>query len=86
MIQWRPIAEMPEAFKDGRDVLVGWWDRNVGGWSNPRPDEWSAVVCRWRTRGSGTYADWELAWTGSHAEDADIYGDPTHFAEITPPL
>lgn len=83
MIVWQDIAVMPDSLKDGREVLVGWWDRNCGGTANPRPDEFSAVVVTWRTR--GTYSDWFLALAGDHAEDDSLYTDPTYYAEITPP-
>lgn len=46
-IEWIPIAELPEAFKDGREVLfsspasltsVGWYDDEIGwlyqGWND----------------------------------------------------
>lgn len=84
-IDWIPIADMPDALKDGREVLVGWWDRNPGGTDNPRPDEWTATVAIW-PRYHGATPGWQLAQVGSYAEDGDLYGDPTHFAEINPPL
>jgi len=84
VIPWRPIAEMPEALKDGREVLLGWWERNRGGTANPQPDKWVAAVAEW-SRYANLPNDWQLSMTGSYAEDGDLYADPTHFAEIDAP-
>lgn len=84
MIPWRPIAELPEALKDGREVLVGWWDRKVGGTSNPQPDQFTCTTVQWTQYRNG-FGKWELSHSGTYAEDGDIYGEPEFFAEITPP-
>lgn len=91
MIDWRPIEAIPDALKDGRELLLGQWDHNVGGTANPQPDRWSSVVAIWSTWHdmSGKQVvggKWQLAETGSYAEDGDLFGDPTHYAEINPPI
>lgn len=56
MIHWKPIAEMPPEFKDGREVLlwlrapysqfvVRCWSKLWGGWLEPGYSEEEAEGC-----------------------------------------
>ncbi|GGO96535.1 hypothetical protein [Stakelama pacifica] len=84
-IDWKPIADMPQSLKDGREVLLGWWERNVGGTANPRPDYWSSVVVIWWKAFPHSEGRWDIVHTGEYAESSSFYETPTHYAEITPP-
>lgn len=71
MIDWKPVAEMPEEMKDGRRVLL---------WSPL--DEVEAVSCRWCS--NPDWAGW--AYADEVLADVEPDGpEPTHYAEITPP-
>lgn len=85
MIDWRAIEQMPDSLKDGREVLLGQWDRNVGGTANPQPDRWWSVVAVWMNYANDVRSCWQLAEAGTYAEDGDLWGEPTHYAEINPP-
>lgn len=75
MIPWRPIAELPDELKDGREVLL--WDDGV-------------EVVRWGThhplwdldKYGSTPPGPEQAWLDN---DGMAIHHATHFAEITPP-
>lgn len=72
IIEWLPIADLPDEFKDGRQVLLwcGESGADVGTWSSD--SHWSDEDIQ-----AGGY--WEALY-----ECAKITG-VTHFAEITPP-
>ncbi|RSV15673.1 hypothetical protein CA235_07420 [Sphingomonas sp. ABOLF] len=75
MIPWRPIAELPDALKDGQEVLL--WETVVEG---------RAEFAVWSPSGPAFMpASYHLAhgvWCDR--EGATIHGI-THFAEITSP-
>ena len=87
-IDWIPIADMPDALKDGRamllyggfpdwlhsDEVLGDWEdgRRVLTWEKARP------VSAWWDDEKWRYASYDGGYYG-------IYDDPTHFAEINPP-
>ena len=74
-IDWIPIEEMPDEFKDGRDVLLGsraWQLWGSGAFNNGR---WT-VSC-------GGEVPWE--GDGDRGGLKDLPFDPTHFAEINAP-
>lgn len=72
MTDWRPMAEMPDEYRDGRDVLL--WDLDRRDQDNKGV---GAVVARW----SADWRGWDLP-----ASDgvAGVY-EATHWAPITPP-
>lgn len=73
-IDWHPIDELPEAFRDGREVLL-WTDSgaDVGTWKLDRT--WTQDD-GWVTHGGY----WEALYESARINDA------THFAEIDPPV
>lgn len=70
-IEWLPISDLPDAFKDGRQVLI--WD------------DGSAVVCFWRHGGSPSVTGWDTGYASEMYGDPIMAESVTHFAEITPP-
>lgn len=73
-IPWHPIAELPDALKDGQWIMLSGGDIDYGWDGRTKPP---FVVAQW----AGSC--WQFAWY-----DAGYYGEyenPTHFAEITPP-
>lgn len=70
-IEWIPIAELPEAFKDGREVLFYYPDAFAYDPDSPVP---TMAVKRCDSRGN---------WSGYYP--VEFLGEPTHFAELNPP-
>jgi hypothetical protein len=92
VIPWRPISELPDQLKDGRPVLL-WveWPTIAERYPalaldpqfQPQP-----VAGRWRSPGGQTVPDrgyWALTQSGGYAEDDEVSGEITHFAEIQAP-
>lgn len=88
-VDWQPIADLSEAMKDGRPVLL-WTD-----WSSSRARYPAAaadgtwrdepVTARWYRPGGGSIGYWALTQPGGYAEDDEVSGKITHFAEIVAP-
>lgn len=74
MIPWRPITELPDELKDGREVLIS---------------DGRAVVIAQQLDGDGEWlvsAEGRLVNGNTDLETVlDVSFTPTHFAEITPP-
>jgi hypothetical protein len=72
MITWRPIAQLPDELKDGREVLL--WEEDgaatVAIWIDYDPDGYVP---------EGPFASW------SDERGPLGFLTITHFAEITPP-
>jgi hypothetical protein len=69
MIDWKPIAEMPEALKDGRQVLV---------WQDGSPIiETGAHICLW-------FNGW-VSNEAYYGEQQIMPDNVTHYAEINAP-
>lgn len=78
VIEWLPIAMLPEAFKDGRWIMLSGgkadWEDDVS------YDPPSAVTSFW----GGDLNGWIVAFAEAGFVAAG-YADPTHFAEINGP-
>jgi hypothetical protein len=74
-IDWILIADMPDALKDGREVLFAFQYAN--GTVNPGPPH--------RLYSTGRFYDGRLFMDGDGHANAITPGEPTHFAEITQP-
>jgi hypothetical protein len=74
-IDWNPIADIPDALKDGREVLL--WETNVEG---------QAEIATWDPAGPAHMPIERLLTEGvwCDRDGATIHGI-THFAEINAP-
>lgn len=70
-IDWKPLAEIPDALKDGRQVLL--WEPKYG-----------ADVGTWQTGNHWSQQEDDAGYWEALYECALIEGK-THYAEITPP-
>jgi hypothetical protein len=81
-IDWIPIAELPEAFKDGRELLFWYPAGRTVETGNDWIERGESVVKRFETRpGNGD----EPRWYGYYEVDL-LDGEPTHFAELHSPI
>jgi hypothetical protein len=88
VIPWRPISELPDQLKDGRPVLlwISWEKMRSRYQSIDDPDE--PVAAKWYSPGGAPTPErggWVLTQTGAYAEDDDVSGEITHYAEIQAP-
>jgi len=72
MITWRPIAELPDELKDGREVHLR-SDHDFD-----RVGSWGKFHMRW----DGPFSPPEFGWMDC---DGEHIASPTHFAEINAP-
>lgn len=77
MIAWRPIAEMPESLKDGREVLL-WHDEGP-------PQSPGAEVGTWNSDHHWSQDDDEAPGYWEALYECAAIAGVTHFAEINPP-
>lgn len=78
-ILWVPIAEMPEAWKDGREVLF-WYPKGI----TVQPSEANDWEYSWLPTAVGMRCDQRGFWTGYY-DGIGPCGEPTHAAAINPP-
>lgn len=80
-IDWIPIADLPDALKDGRDVLLFWPDYRYGDYREIGSQV--IAVGRWKLNhriGVSYFAD-----TDESDDDGLAKYGPSHFAEIDAP-
>lgn len=70
MLNWKPIAELPDALKDGRQVLI--WEDHGG-----------ATACTWRAE--GLLSGWDTGFASEIDGCPLLCEFPTHYAEVNPP-
>lgn len=71
-LDWKPIAALPDALKDGRQVLI--WEDHGG-----------ATVCTWKGGRVASFNGWDTGFASEIDGSPLMCEFPAMFAEIVPP-